>query len=190
MGAKRLYLTCSYPGCCGKHQARGYCKRHYTQLLKTGSVEIIRANPHLPPDQRFWKFANKGNPDECWNWSGQRDKDGYGCFRFSTAKPMRAHRYSFELHGGQPQDGLFVCHKCDNPSCVNPNHLYLGSQSDNMKDRHRAGKTPFRISIETVKAIKASAETGAVLAKRYNISESQVHNIRHGRQRANIEVLS
>jgi len=89
--------------------------------------------------QRFKdKFivANNG----CWEWTGCLDKKGYGQFYYK-GKHRRAHRVSWALKYGEiPPSELFACHKCDNPKCVNPDHLFLGTQSDNMKDMSRKGR--------------------------------------------------
>ncbi len=102
----------------------------------------------IPPEIRFWKLVSKSQ--DCWNWTGflTRDKGGgYGLFRLVQGKETRAHRYSWTLHNGQIPDGLWVLHKCDNRKCVNPEHLYLGTHDDNMRDgvlrkRFRRGKKP------------------------------------------------
>ena len=87
-------------------------------------------------DARFWKYVTK--TDRCWLWSGDTNDWGYG--RLSVqGKPVRAHRYSYEKHYGVQPGKRLVCHTCDVPNCVRPDHLFLGTDLDNSRDAKRKG---------------------------------------------------
>lgn len=81
---------------------------------------------------RFWSKVNKGDIDECWGWLGYKGINKYGTFNPYYGKTVYAHRFAFEITNGIKPE---ICmHTCDNPSCVNPNHLVSGTQKDNMSD--------------------------------------------------------
>ena len=92
-----------------------------------------------PIADRFWKKVRRKHPSQCWVWLGATDGPvGAGIIHeFGKVAPSRASRVSWELHYGKIPAGLFVCHACDNPSCVNPQHLLLGSQRANVIDAVR-----------------------------------------------------
>lgn len=100
-----------------------------------------RSRPIKPLSERFWEKVQVRTKNSCWVWTGSLDNRGYPkmsqAFRES---PLKAHRVSWELHFGEIPGGLFVLHACDNPSCVNPNHLMLGTAMANSVDMSRKGR--------------------------------------------------
>jgi len=93
---------------------------------------------------RFWSKVAVGRDSECWHWKAGTTAFGYGNFYLPKAtQPVGAHRFAFEVASGSKiPPGMFVCHSCDNPRCVNPAHLFLGSQKDNVGDAWRKGRLP------------------------------------------------
>ena len=93
-------------------------------------------------EERFWSKVRK--TDGCWLWDGARIKNKYGTFRLDPGATVRAHRMSWELTNGPIHNDLHVLHKCDNPSCVRPDHLFLGTHKENMMDMSKKGRSPRR----------------------------------------------
>lgn len=95
-------------------------------------------------EQNFWNKVEVSGADECWNWIGAKDTNGYGnvkCGRQVT----KAHRIAYTLHYGEWPANFMVCHKCDNPSCCNPNHLWKGTGFDNMQDCATKGRNRYAV---------------------------------------------
>lgn len=92
----------------------------------------------IPAEVRFWNFVDKSG--DCWVWTGGTDKDGYGVFNARTKRYTKAHRFVYRLAYGQIPKGKIICHHCDNPSCVNPEHIYLGTYKTNAQDMARRGR--------------------------------------------------
>jgi len=92
------------------------------------------------PEQRFNKKYVINEDTDCWEWTHALNNIGYGMFRWATNKMRTAHRVSYELHKGPIPNGLFVCHTCDNPKCVNPEHLWVGTRKDNFDDMVSKGR--------------------------------------------------
>lgn len=98
-------------------------------------------------EQRFWRYVDKGDGLGCWLWTGAALPKGYGMLgemRGPAGSRKQAHTYthriSWELHNGPIPEGLFVCHHCDNPPCVRPEHLFLGTARDNTRDMYKKGR--------------------------------------------------
>ena len=100
----------------------------------------MRTYTRVPVEERFWKYVNK--TDTCWLWTGAIHNSGYGIINTGgkNGKAKRAHRISWAIHYGPIPDGMCVCHHCDTPACVNPEHLFLGTRDDNNQDMKRKGR--------------------------------------------------
>jgi len=106
--------------------------------------------------ERFWSRVNKRGPDECWEWLGGKGSGTangrYGRMSISHAKSRPAHQVSWEIANGAPfPKGMNGCHSCDNPGCVNPSHIWPGTQSDNIKDAVAKGRHSSKPKTECAK---------------------------------------
>lgn len=137
--------------------------------------------------ERFWAKVNK--TDYCWEWTGGKYPFGYGCFKFHNQK-TGAHRFSWSIDNGVIPKGFSVLHKCDNPGCVNPVHLFLGTQQDNMTDRrnkwrHVYGEThtASKLTEQQVKDIwfNLKRESPSVLAEKHHVSRRCIRAIYEGK---------
>ena len=100
-----------------------------------------KSSATTPLHIRFWQKVERRNDNECWIWKGSRDARGYGRLNPGVGlSPVKAHRLSWELANGPIPAGMFACHKCDTPSCVNPNHIFIGTPKDNSMDCSAKGR--------------------------------------------------
>lgn len=139
--------------------------------------------------ERFELKFVKGKEAECWVWRGAKS-GGYGWFFIHTGIHEYAHRVSYQLYKGDIPNGLCVLHRCDNPACVNPNHLFLGTQGDNVRDREGKGRGAdhsgekngnAKLSAEQVIAIRKATHTRVrQLAELYNVNLKTIEAIRYG----------
>lgn len=143
--------------------------------------------PHRPYTERFWSFVTIKR-GACWDWNGALDKQGYGRLsdRSIPSHFHRAHRVSYEIAYGPILPGLLVLHRCDRPQCVNPAHLFLGTNGDNARDmvsknRHAKGSIRGRAKLkeEDIPAIRAlqGLLSSRKVAQRYGVAKYTIQLI-------------
>ncbi len=138
---------------------------------------------------RFMSYVDKGNVNECWPWLGGHLPSGYGVFSVN-GKSVGAHRVAYIVHGKGDPTGKVVRHTCDNPNCVNPAHLVLGTQADNMRDRlirgkYARGENAHNVRLTTDTVIEArqrrlNGEKINVMANQYGVNRGTLHNAIYG----------
>jgi hypothetical protein len=180
--------VCLVDDCMKPRTHRGFCAAHYSKMRKYGDPLIVKQKQlhGLSLLERWDAYVERSTG--CWEWSGYRDPNGYGRLNIGN-RPILAHRISWEIHHGPITPDQHVCHRCDNPSCVRPEHLFLGDQVRNMADkmakkRHRYGVSRgeahgcSKITAEQVQEIRAAEGTNTEIAKRFQLSRTQTRDIR------------
>ena len=128
----------------------------------------------------FWAKVKKTG--ECWGWIGAKSDYGHGIFRFN-GKNVRAHRLSLEMSGTSVPDDMVVCHHCDNPSCVNPAHLFVGTQRDNMSDMTQKGRRFYKVNsadVERIRDMLRCGERQQLVADWFGVSNQLISAINCG----------
>lgn len=128
---------CIADGCEGTILARGMCRKHYERFRKYGTTTLENPSAEVRLAARIC-VTDSG----CMEWTGTVNAKGYGHIR-SGGKNVAVHRLAWVIANGPIPDGLFVCHKCDNPPCCNVEHLFVGTAAQNNADRDAKGRTRF-----------------------------------------------
>ena len=144
--------------------------------------------------ERFWSFVGNTDSGDCWLWTGSLSSHFAQARLSYKNKTLLAYRVSYELHKGTIPKGKIIRHMCDNPSCVNPEHLEIGTQADNVKDMIDRGRAKYppvkhgsqhpraKLTEDQVAEIRQSSETGVELARRFNVSTSAISVIRNNKK--------
>lgn len=185
-------MRCKTEGCLNVPKTKNMCMSCYGWVRVHGTDPTNRPKLLLKRRGPSGLFLRKANVQEvgCWEWTGYRVKGNhpYGVYRFNN-RTQAAHRVSYQLHKGPIPGGSVVRHKCDNPPCVNPDHLELGTQKDNVqdmlfrgRDRVVGSRNPMaKLNRETVDTIRSEYTPGVVgykkLAKKYGVSKETIAGI-------------
>lgn len=198
-------MGCSFQGCVKKAHSKGLCIAHYQQQRQGRELRPLQQQFHgLSEQDRFFKWISK-LPNGCWRWMGsikQRknrpQSEWHGQWRNEAGEIELCHRAAWRiLVGVIPRDAL-VLHRCDNPRCCNPEHLFLGTQADNVSDMWDKGRARpgisrgashgmSKLTEALVREIRVSKESGPAIARRLGVSTTQIYDIRNRRSWAHIE---
>jgi hypothetical protein len=156
----------------------------------------------IAPEVRFWRHVEKRDQSSCWLWHGGKGGGGYGRFRLGGKRDgqIGPHIFSYRIHKGEIPDGLFVLHECDNPACVNPAHLSLGTQKKNISDcrdrrrlkghfqngpdvRRRKGSAHpvSKLTEAQIPAIRADGRANKLIAAEYGVDDALIKRIKDRR---------
>lgn len=171
-----------------------------------GLIRPKKGDLALPLEVRFWKRVKVSASQECWTWTGTIHTGGYGRLSLPNKGGSEfAHRIAWTLKNGPIGQGLFVCHRCDNPPCCNPGHLFLGTLQDNVADMIAKGRNslpPLRRGEEShnatltnaqvveVKLALRAGETGRAVARKFGVSVTVISMINTGRTWGHVDVAS
>lgn len=186
----RYYYLCRCD--CGneKEIAEGSLTRNHTKSCGCLSKLKSKNLKSISKERLLSRIKYVG---ECWEYQGRKDKDGYGILSEKSFGSQRAHRASFIAFKGEIKEGYMICHTCDNPPCINPDHLYQGTAKDNARDMLERGLFPIgenkkkgsageknshaKLTEKEVKEIRISRNPIPYLSKKYRVSESSIRNI-------------
>jgi len=179
---------------CGDYyegEGKLYCGKKCSGIVQRGKSKPRKVSLW----DRFWAKVDMPDPIECWEWQGMKKPGwgGYGLFWFDGTSQNKAHRTAWNLIYGDIPDGLGVLHTCDNPSCVNPLHLWLGTQRDNRLDMENKGRSRIvrgskncrcKLSEDKVRKMRLLRSQGVLgkdVANRFDISTSAVSQVANRR---------
>lgn len=188
---------CCIKGCDNQVLAVGLCNKHWRRNKRFGSPVMVNRTSGffrgMSAEQRF--FAQVIKQNGCWAWSSSKDKDGYGIFCGEVLGVVykRAHRFSWAFHNQQKiPDGMLVCHSCDNPECCNPEHLRIGTPTENQREKWSKGRANHsapaaRLTVEQVLEIRAADGKQSDIAKKFGVTQTTVSDIKRRRSWSHID---
>lgn len=186
---------CEHPECARKAVCKGYCDKHYRRLRKNGSIYDSGTRKVAEGDeiQRFHQKYEK-HPNGCWIWTagtGLNNKGvAYSKHSLDNGKTMSGHRFSYDRFVEPILPGKYICHRCDTPLCVNPDHLFMSDHHGNMKDMVNKGRSwkgrgekansSVLTNSQAQEIRSISGVSQAQIASRYCVSQATVSRIKRG----------
>ncbi len=164
-----------------------FIRHHCGNVICCNPRHLFIDNPH----DIFWAKVDIKNPTQCWEWTGKKNTDGYGVVRINK-REERTHRISWKLSIGAIPEGKYVLHRCDNRSCTNPAHLFLGTQQDNIADMDAKGRRKSAIGanngrskltekdVLTIRSLSNKGIIGTKLAAQFGVHKSTIYEILSG----------
>lgn len=186
--SQRPNKVCSIASCESPHYAKGFCNTHWARSRRGHDLDRPISRKDWPFAERLWGKTKVAGPDDCWIWTGAITK-GYGAFSLS-GRQTYAHRAAYILEHGSIPRGELICHKCDNPLCVNPRHLFSGTHKVNMGDAVSKGRQAHgqqsgaaKLKNEDIPKIRArlGSETHEAIASDYGVSRATISLISSGK---------
>lgn len=154
---------CSVEGCAAPYYGSGFCKKHHQWHWKRG---LLPKPEEVTIKDKLLSGYKPNSRTGCWLWIGHRNNNGYGTLSLPGQRNKYAHRVSYEVHKGPIPEGMSVCHRCDTPACINPDHLFLGTHQENMQDAAAKGRA------------KQPAPRGGLAHHNHKLTPEQVRLIR------------
>lgn len=178
---------CAVSWCQEDAKTKGYCRNCYNRWRKHGNPERTprrMVNGDASPEERL-KFAGWTTTESgCWEWGGRLDKKGYGVLALREKRQVFAHRTAYETWVGPIPEGLNILHECDNPPCINPEHLHPGTQKENLDEMvSRGRRNSFKPKYSEVREMReriAAGESSENIARDYRVTVATVEGIRRG----------
>lgn len=180
-------ILCQIDGCGKASRHLGWCLAHYKRYNRYGDPLSGASDHHKTPEDAFLARAIQ-KPSGCVEWSGSSDNKGYGQLRIG-GKLIKAHRYAWARSNGPIPEGMVILHKCDNPRCVNIDHLSAGTQLENVKDMDAKGRRinnqakgndchAAKVNPDIVRLIRADTRRQIDIAAEYGITQTVVSKIK------------